>query len=704
LRRSNTSSSWGVEILKDPVCGMYVDEDAKLRASVRGTTYYFCSESCLLQFTAPEKELGRLKLFVLASALLSVPILVFTYVSVLPQQLTDYALFALATPIQFVVGWRFYRGTYDSIRSRMGNMDVLIAVGTTAAWAYSSAVTFAPGFFPFSGVYFDTSALIITLILAGRLLEHITKSRASASVRKLADLQPKVAHRVVGGVESEVPVENVEVGDVLVVRPGEKIPVDSVILEGRSAVDESMITGESMPVDKNPGEKVIGATTNRSGLLKIRALNVGQDTALAQIVKLVEEAAVGRAPIQRLADRVASVFVPIVVVAAVGAGLFWYFVGHVGLNFSILAFVSVVVIACPCALGIATPAALLVGTSKGAQNGVLIKGGEYLERAGKVNEVVMDKTGTLTEGRPSVVDIITTGAMSANQLLHLAASAERGSEHPLGNAVVAEARRRSVELSEPLDFQAIPGKGLRARVDGQTVDIGSRSLMPDLGGSAAGLDAQLKRFEEAGMTTMLVLVNGETAGALALADSLKESAVPAVASLKEMGIEVVMVTGDNSRTAAVIAGKAGIERYFAEVLPQGKEELIGSLQEQGKVVAMVGDGINDAPALAKADVGIAIGSGTDIAREAGGIVMIKDDLRNVATAIKLSRKTLSKIKQNLFWAFLYNVGLIPVAAGALVPFLGIQIYNVLPFLAAGAMALSSVTVVSNSLLLFRFKA
>ena len=683
---------------------MYVDEETKLQASVRGTTYYFCSESCLLQFTAPEKELKRLRIYVIASALLAVPILLLTYVSFLPQQLTDYALFALATPVQFIVGWRFYRGTYDSIRSRMGNMDVLIAVGTTAAWAYSAAVTFAPGFFPFSGVYFDTSALIITLILAGRLLEHITKARASAAVRKLADLQPTVAHRVGGGVETDVPVETVEVGDVLVVRPGEKIPVDSVIMEGNTAVDESMITGESMPVDKNPGDKVIGATINKAGLLRIRALNVGQDTALSQIVKLVEEAAVGRAPIQRLADRVASVFVPIVVVVALGAGLFWYFIGHVGLNFSILAFVSVVVIACPCALGIATPAALLVGTSKGAQNGVLIKGGEYLERAGKVNAVVMDKTGTLTEGRPSVIDIVTIGALDKNELLRLAATAELGSEHPLGKAVVSEARSRSIELSAPSNFEATPGKGVRALVDGQTVEIGSRSLVPDLGASSASLDSQLKRLEEAGKTTMLVIVNGKVAGALAVADKLKQSAVAAVTSLKKMGIEVIMLTGDNSRTAGMIAREVGIEKYFAEVLPQRKEEIIGSLQEQGKVVAMVGDGINDAPALAKADVGIAIGSGTDIARETGGIVMIKDDLRNVATAIRLSRKTLAKIKQNLFWAFLYNVGLIPIAAGVLVPFLGVQIYNVLPFLAAGAMALSSVTVVSNSLLLFRFKA
>jgi len=689
--------------MKDPVCGMYVNEDTKLRASARGTTYYFCSESCLLQFTAPEKELRKLRLSVLAAAVLAVPILFLTYAPNLPGQAANYSLFALATPVQFLLGWRFYRGTYDSIKSRMGNMDVLIAVGTTAAWAYSTVVTFAPWYFPSSGVYFDTSALIITLILAGRLLEHITKARASAAVRKLADLQPKMAHRLSEGRETDVPVEQVEVGDFLVVRPGEKVPVDSVIVDGRSALDESMITGESMPVDKNPGDQVIGATINKSGLLKLRALNVGQDTALAQIVKLVEEAAAGRAPIQRLADRVASYFVPFVVAAASAAGLFWYFVGGVGLNFSILAFVSVVVIACPCALGIATPAALLVGTSKGAQNGVLIKGGEYLERAGKVNAVLMDKTGTLTEGRPSVTDIITAGKLGEPELLQLAASAEKGSEHPIGEAVVGEARNRSVELVEPSDFEAIPGKGVRAKVEGTSVLLGNRSLAADQGIELGILDERLRNLEEAGKTTLLVIADGKIAGALGVADRLKPSAVPAVSSLRKIGVDVVMVTGDNERTAAVISKEAGIDRYVAGVLPQRKEEIIEMLQKEGEVVAMVGDGINDAPALARADVGIAIGSGTDIARETGGIVLIKEDLRNVATAIRLSRKTLAKIKQNLFWAFLYNVGLIPVAAGALVPFLGVGVYNVLPFLAAGAMAVSSVTVVSNSLLLFRFK-
>ncbi len=689
----------------DPVCGMYVDEaTAELKAEVRGVTYYFCSESCMQEFLTPEKELRELKIEVLASALLSIPILIFTYVSPLTARPSDYVLFALDTPIQFVVGWRFYRGTYDSLKNRMGNMDVLIALGTSAAWAYSTVVTFAPGLFPSSGVYFDTSAVIITLILTGRYLEHVTKSRASAAVRELVDLQPTVAHRIdEKGTEVDVPIERVEVGDVLVVRPGEKIPVDSIVLEGRSAVDESMITGESIPAEKSPGDEVIGATINKSGLLKLKADKVGQDTALSQIVKLVEEAQAGKAPIQRLADRIASYFVPIVITAAAVASLSWYSFGHIGFGFSVLVFVSVVVISCPCALGIATPAALLVGTSKGAQSGVLIKGGEYLELASKVDTVVFDKTGTLTSGRPSVTDIVPMDGLSSEQLLHLAASVERGSEHPLGEAIVNEAKSRSIRLSDPQEFEAIPGEGVSATVDGGAVLLGNRRLMAESGDDLSVAEAEIGKLEDEGKTAMIVSLDGKVAGVIAVADTVKPSAKATVEALKGMGVQVVMLTGDNARTARTIARKIGIDKFLAEVVPQQKEEKIEALQKEGRVVAMVGDGINDAPALAKADVGIAIGSGTDIAKETGGIVLIRDDLRNVATALKLSRKTLAKIKQNLFWAFAYNVVLIPVAAGALVPAFGAHVYTVLPFLAAGAMAISSVTVLSNSLLLFRFR-
>ncbi len=691
---------------KDPVCGMYVDEStAELKAEVRGVTYYFCSESCMHEFLAPEKELRRLEIEVLGSALLSIPILLLTYVSLIPPQSSNYVLLLLATPVQFVIGWRFYKGTYDSLKNRMGNMDVLIALGTTAAWAYSAVVTLSPGFFPFSGVYFDTSAVIITLILSGRFLEHVTKSRASAAVRKLADLQPTLAHRVdERGVEVDVPIEQVRVGDLLIVRPGEKVPVDAIILDGRSAVDESMITGESIPVDKVAGDEVIGATINKSGLLKLRADKVGQDTALSQIVRLVEEAQIGRAPIQRLADRIASYFVPVVIVAATVAGLSWYYVGHIGLDFSVLVFVSVVVISCPCALGIATPAALLVGTSKGAQSGVLIKGGEYLELAGKIDTVIFDKTGTLTVGRPSVTDVVPMDTLTSDEVLHFAGSVEKGSEHPLGEAIFNEAKNRSIGLSDAKDFEAVAGKGVKALVDGKSVLMGSRRLITENAVDVSAAESELKRLEQQGKTAMIVATDGRVGGIVAVADTLKPSAKASVDALKRMGVQVVMLTGDNSRTAAAIAQQIGIDRYVAEVLPQQKEETIGSLQKEGRVVAMVGDGINDAPALAKADVGIAIGSGTDIAKETGGIVLIKDDLRNVATAIKLSRRTLAKIRQNLFWAFAYNATLIPVAAGALVPVFGVQVYNILPFLAAGAMAVSSVTVLGNSLLLFRFKS
>ncbi len=688
---------------KDPVCGMFVDErTAKLTAQVRGVTYFFCSETCMQEFLAPEKELRTLKIGVLASVLLSFPILVLTYISLLPPSLTRYSLFAMESPIQFVIGWRFYKGTYNSLRNKMGNMDVLIALGTTTAWAYSTAVTFDSAAFIFHGVYFDTAAVIIALVLSGRLLEHYSKSRASAAVRKLADLQPTLARRIENGTERVVPVEEIRPGDSLVVRPGEKIPVDSIVIEGSSTVDESMLTGESVPVEKSVADEVIGATVNLSGILKLRAEKVGQDTALSQIVRLVEEAQVGKAPIQRVADRVASFFVPAVISVATASGLFWYFFGHIGLDFSLLAFVSVVVISCPCALGIATPAALLVGTSKGAQNGVLIKGGEYLEIAGKVNTVVFDKTGTLTVGRPSVTDIVPLDSIGQDELLLKAASAEVGSEHPLGQAIVKVAMDRSLNFQKVQHFEAVAGKGVRAIIDKDEILLGNKHFINENGIELAGSEALLTQMEEAGKTIVIMSINRRLVGAMALADTLKISAKPTVDELKDMGIEVIILTGDNPRTAKAISNELGIKTYFAGVLPHEKQGIIEQLQKEGKIVAMVGDGINDAPSLARADLGIAIGSGTDIARESGGIVLIKDDLRNVANAIRLSRKTLSKIRQNLFWAFAYNVLLIPIAAGALVPLFGAQIYGFLPFLAAGAMAISSVTVVTNSLLLFRF--
>jgi Cu+-exporting ATPase len=694
-------------LAKDPVCGMYVDEKtAEYKATVRGTTYYFCSQTCMKEFLAPEVEIRRLKVSVVVGAILTVPIIILTYASASlpwPMAINNYLLLVLDTPIQFFFGWRFYRGTYDAIRNRMGNMDSLIALGTSTAWIYSTVVTFFPSSVSYNEVFFDTAAAIVTLVLTGRFLEHVSKGRASEAVRKLMDLQPKLAHVEKDGGEIEIPVEQIQVGDVFVIRPGERVPVDGTVAEGHSSLDQSMITGESIPVEKNPGDEVIGATINKTGLLRVKATKVGQDTTLSQIVKLVEEAQIGRAPIQKLADRVAAYFVPFVSIVALGSALAWYFIGNIGLQFSLLAFVSVTVIACPCALGIATPAALLVGTSKGAQNGILIKGGDYLEIAHKVTAVVFDKTGTLTVGMPSVTDVIPLGRNSADTIVKLAASVEKGSEHPLAEAIEKEASKRSLTTAGLSEFEAIPGKGVKARIQDKTIVLGNRKLMADMSLDLSEIEQKISVLERDGKTVMFLVVNGKLAGIIAAADTLKEHAKEAVEELRKMSIEVVMLTGDNERTAKSIAKKLGIEKVLAEVLPQQKEAVIEKLQGEGKIVAMVGDGINDAPALAKADIGIAIGSGTDVAKETGGIVLVKEDLRDVVIAIKLSKSTIRKIKQNLFWAFAYNSALIPVSAGALVPFFGAQVYNVLPFLAAGAMAFSSVTVVSNSLLLERFK-
>jgi Cu+-exporting ATPase len=683
---------------------MFVNESSdSLRADVRGTTYYFCSESCMREFLAPEKEYRRLKLLVTTSVLLTIPILVVTYLPILPSHVGHYLLFAMETPIQFVIGWRFYVGTYDGIRNRMGNMDVLIALGTSAAWAYSTSTTFAPGLVPSGGVYFDTGAVIITLVLAGRLLEYVTRRRASSAVRELLELRPEIAHLVKDGQETNVNAEQVEVGDVVLVRPGERIPVDGRVVDGASAVDESMITGESRPVDKSPGSEVIGATVNQSGLLRIRAEKVGQDATLSQIARMVEEAQSGRAPIQRVADRIAAYFVPMVVGIAAVSGLYWYFIGHIGLNFAVLAFVSVVVIACPCALGVATPAALLVGTSVGARMGILIKGGDSLEAAAKVDVVAFDKTGTLTSGHPSVTDIFVLGRLSPETVLRLAASAESGSEHPVGRAVVDEAYRRSISLVQSSSFENRPGSGIAAVVEGKKITLGNRRMATESVGSLANAEDFIKRSEEQGKTTLLLTVDGEAEAVIAVADIVRVSAKDEVSTLKKMRIHVMMLTGDSATVAAAVARQVGISDYRADVSPRGKEEVVRTMMEEGRRVAVVGDGINDAPALARADVGIAIGSGTDIAKETGGIILIQADLRNVSVCLDLSRVTLSKIKQNLFWALAYNAALVPIAAGVLVPVFGAQEYAILPFLAAAAMALSSVTVIANSLLLFRFK-
>jgi Cu+-exporting ATPase len=706
---------------KDPVCGMFVEEkpDA-IRYNKDGREYYFCSKQCLDEFIQPEKELKKLKKYVAISIALTIPIVIFSLPHMFPAQFSgglfpmavmhygNYIMLALATPLQFWIGWRFYRGLWDGIKVKASNMDTLIAIGTTAAYLYSAIVTMVPGYFPFKSVYFESAAIIITLILIGRLLETRTKEKASDAVRKLLDLQPRMTKVMrEGGEEVEIPVEQVQEGEVMIIRPGERIPTDGIVIEGSSSIDESAITGESIPVDKEKGDEVIGATINKSGLLKVKATKVGQDTVLSQIITLVEEARTGKAQMQRLVDQVAKYFVPAVLAIATGVGLGWYFVGDIGLTFSLLAFVSIVIIACPCALGIATPAALMMGAGRGAENGILFKGGEYLEIAKKVQTIVFDKTGTLTKGKPSVTDILDLSGIGENELLRLAAIAESGSEHPLGQAVVNNAKEKGIPvISNPTSFEAVSGHGLRATYADHTILIGNRKLMDDNNIPVTEtVDTTLKQLEIQGKTGTLVAIDNKLAGIIALADTTKENAKDAIDILtKSMGIEVAMLTGDNERTAKAVASKLGISRVIAQVLPQQKQQVISKLRDgEKKVVAMVGDGINDAPALAEADLGIAIGSGTDVAKETGGIILIKDDLMDVPIALDLGKKTVSKIKQNLFWAFVYNAGLIPVAAGALVPLFGLNMFGWLPMLAGLAMAMSSVTVVGNSILLGRYK-
>jgi P-type Cu+ transporter len=698
---------------KDPICGMFVEEkhDA-IRHTVEDKEYFFCSTQCLNEFIAPEVELKKLKTITIVSIALTIPIAIFTYVMLLPKEINNYVLLALAIPVQFWAGWRFYKGTWDAIKARASNMDTLIAIGTTTAFLYSAVVTILPGLFPFEAVYFETAAIIITLILIGRLLETRTKEKASSAVRKLLDLQPRMARIIRRNgeeeqeKEEEVPIEQVQEGDIFVVRPGESMATDGIVTQGSSSVDESAITGESIPVEKSAGSEIIGATINRSGLLKVKSTKVGQDTVLSQIIALVQEARTGKAPMQRMADQIAKYFVPAVVLVAIASAAGWYFIGDIGLTFSLLAFVSVIIIACPCALGIATPAALMIGTGKGAENGILFKGGEYLEVAKKVRTVVFDKTGTLTNGRPEVTDIIALSSdIGEQELLRLAAIAEAGSEHPLGQAVIKKAKDRGLIVNNPESFKAIPGHGLKAGYAGHTILIGNTKLMADnrIGLMEQSVDSIMTELQKEGKTATFVSIDEKLSGIIAMADTVKEHAHEAIVSLKNLGIEVIMLTGDNERTSKAIASKLGIEKVIPQVLPDQKEEVIVRLQSEGKIVAMVGDGINDAPALARADLGIAIGSGTDVAKETGGIILIKGDVRDVVTAFQLGRKTVSKIKQNLFWAFAYNTGLIPVAAGALVPIFGAEMYAWLPFLAAAAMAMSSVSVVGNSLLLGRYK-
>ncbi len=593
----------------------------------------------------------------------------------------------LATPVQFLAGWQFYRGAYHSLRSGGANMDVLVALGTSVAYFYSVVAVFKG----WHDLYFESAAIVITLILLGKYLEAVAKGKTSEAIKKLIGLQPKTARIVRDGVEIDIPVNEVQAGDVVLVRPGEKIPVDGTIIEGFSSVDESMLTGESIPVEKSPGSEVVGASVNKQGSFTFRVTKVGKDTALAQIIRMVEAAQGSKAPIQRLADKVSGIFVPVVVVIALLTFAGWYGSGA-GVTEALIHMTTVLVIACPCALGLATPTAIMVGTGVGAEKGILIKGGEHLERAGRVNTIVLDKTGTITKGEPSLTNVLVMAPFTEEELLQAVASGEKKSEHPLGQAILKAAIERETQLMEVSDFLALPGKGIRYHLEQRIWHVGNETLAHSLNIDISSILAVKNEWEEEGKTVMLAISDDRLAGAIAVADTVKEHAREAIQELIDMGMEVYMLTGDQERTAQAIARQVGIKHVIAEVLPEHKAEVVQELKNTGKIVAMVGDGINDAPALAIADVGLAIGTGTDVAIESASITLMRGELATIAMAIKLSRRTLRKIRQNLFWAFIYNVIGIPLAAfGVLTPIMG-----------GAAMAFSSVSVVTNSLLLKRY--
>ena len=679
----------------DPVCGMFVDEHtAELTLARENRTYFFCSTSCLQEFSAPERQLTRLKQRLAVGWPISIVVIVLSYIYQFPGW--PWVAFALAAVVQFYPGLQFFRGSYDAVRNRIWNMDVLIAVGTTIAFAYSAAAVLLPTRLP-PDYYFDASSLIVTLILTGNYLEHLTRERARGSLRKLKEQLPTTALVLRDGREVEIPVSEVQVSDRFRVRPGARFPTDGRVVEGRSAVNEAILTGESLPVEKKPGDSVIAGAINGEGFLTVEATKVGADTLLSQIGQLVAEAETSRVPLQRLADRIASRFVPFVIGLAAAAALGWFLLAGVGFTIALLVFVSVVIIACPCAFGIATPAAIVVGTGRAAEDGILFKGRDSLERASRIDVVLSDKTGTLTRGEPSLTDLLPAAGVAPARLLALAAGLEQGSEHPLARAVLERARH---EAAPPVLFQdltAEPGRGIRGRLDDRSVSILRGSAAQDGSVALGPLATEARRLASEGKSWSVVLEDGHLIGLLGFSDEVASGVKDAISALAADGISVVMVTGDHEAAARHVARQVGISEVHAGMTPQGKLDLIKALQQQGKHVGYVGDGINDAPALATAELGIAIGAGTDVAKETGGVILVRSDFRGVALALRTGRRTVKKVRGNLTWALGYNSVLLPVAAGALVPLFGLGIYNVLPITGAIAMALSSTSVVLNSL-------
>ena len=641
-----------------------------------------------------DKEIKKLKRLSIIGLILTIPVVIISMLIQIPNE--DYLLLVLTAPIQFGVGYHFYKGSWNSLKNKYFNMDFLVVLGTSAAYFYSIFATFSGGM-----TFYEASATVITTITIGRLMEQISRGKTSDAIKRLIKLQAKTAKVRREGKEVEIPIEHVKKDDIIIVRPGERIPVDGLVIDGYSSVDESMITGESIPIEKKKGDEVIGATMNKNGMLKIKATKIGAETALSQIIKMVKEAQQSKAPIQKIADVVVSYFVPVVMIIAISSFLFWYFISGQTFFFALSIMASILVVACPCAMGIATPTAVMVGLGKGAENGILIKNGEYLEKVHKLDTIVFDKTGTLTKGEPEVTDIVSFKDFDEKKLIKFAAIAEKNSEHSLGESIIRKAEEMKIDLPSSKIFKTMPGLGVVSSYESKEILVGNRKLMNSNKIDTEQVEDRIKNLEEEGKTVVIVAIDKKIAGLIGIADTLKEYSKEAIHELKKMGLSIIMITGDNERTAKAVAKQVGINEIMAEVLPQDKAKKIEELQSQGKFVGMVGDGINDAPALAKSNIGIAIGSGTDVAIETGDIVLIKEDLRDVVTAIKLSKKTLSKIKQNLFWAFFYNTAMIPIAAGILYPAFNI----LLPPMAAGiAMVFSDISVIGNSLLLKRFKS